>query len=306
MYSIFHAAAPIHRSAVLMDRPRGPNATTATAAATAARPRGLRCRQSSFFLHYLVAILASVHLSRAFQYVPGSGCQPVCSTGSLDADAVCLDAEFNSTAGGRRVRACVGCLLNSTAIDSATNETDVQFGLLALRFSLSSCMFGIPDERVSLSSPCQVTCTPLNSSISYNLAQEPSAASARLDYCTVGQFDDTTINNCAFCYSLIPQQFLCFCCFVSARRRRRRMAASGRISRVVEHEVRMHSPVLLSPDSKKQMLWASGGVGVGNDEPPRELSDLTNSTPVSAAPGIALGGHENDGTPLRDSFQRRY
>ncbi|RMZ75537.1 hypothetical protein DV738_g5403, partial [Chaetothyriales sp. CBS 135597] len=274
-------------------------------------------------LEAFLAVLALVQLSGAFQYVPGSSCQSICANGSLDADAVCLDAEFNSTAGGRRVRSCVGCLLNSTAVDTATNETDVEFGLLALRFTLSSCMFGIPDERVSLSSPCQVTCTPLNTSISYDLDRTPSDNSARLDYCTVAQFDDITINNCAFCYSLIPQQLdppepgnpffpeaaaifnetliagpappadpptqrglhgtalalaialpvvggiiiissLCFCCFISARRRRRRMAASGRISRVVEHEVRMHSPVLLTGDSKKQMMfWGSPG----HDEP---------------------------------------
>ncbi|RMZ75743.1 hypothetical protein DV737_g5154, partial [Chaetothyriales sp. CBS 132003] len=352
-----------------MARPRGPNATAAAAGG------GLWCHRH--FLLYLVAAFALLQLSCAFQYVPESGCQSVCSEGSLDADAVCLDTEFNSTARGRRLRSCVGCLLNSTAVDTTRNVTDVEFGLLALRFTLSSCMFGIPDERVSLSSPCQVTCTPLNESIGHGLTKSPAYTDARLDYCTVGQFDDTTINNCAFCYSLIPQQLfvanflqalhiacrdpptsgqsfypdasaifnetliagpaasstktghhglhgttlalvialpivggillistVCWCCFISARRRRRQMAASGRMERVHEHGIRMHSPI----DAKQ--MW-------GDKEPPREMSQLTPSSAATNArwtahyhdhqhqqPGIALGGHDSDGTPLRDSFHQ--
>ncbi|RMZ88523.1 hypothetical protein DV736_g4240, partial [Chaetothyriales sp. CBS 134916] len=289
-----------------------------------------------------------------------------------------IDTEFNSTARGSRLRSCVGCLLNSTVVDTASNETDVEFGLLALRFTLSSCMFGIPDERVSLSSPCQVTCTPLNASIGYNLTRTPAYTDARLDFCTASIFDDTTINNCAFCYSMISQQLfvanflqalhiacrdpptpgqpffpnaaaifnetliagpappskgtghhglrgtalaiaialpivggillissVCWCCFISARRRRRQMAASGRMERVHEHEARIHSPIDAKP------MW-------GDQEPPREMTQLTPTSATASArwslhynhqqqqqPGIALGGHESDGTPLRDSFHQR-
>ena len=81
-----------------------------------------------------------------------------------------------------------------------------------LRYTLSSCMFGVPEERVSISSPCQVSCQPLNNSISYQLTNDSSIASPGTDFCSAAQFDDTTINICAFCYSLIPQQlFLANC-----------------------------------------------------------------------------------------------
>ena len=83
---------------------------------------------------------------------------------------------------------------------------------VALRYTLSSCMFGIPEERVSISSPCQVTCTPLNVSIGYQLSNDTSGINPNLGFCTAAQFDDSTINNCAFCYSFIPQQlFLANC-----------------------------------------------------------------------------------------------
>lgn len=76
----------------------------------------------------------------------------------------------------------------------------------ALRYTLSSCMFGVPVERVSISSPCQVTCQPLNESVSYQINNDTNNADPGLDFCNAGPFGDLQINNCAFCYSLIPQQ----------------------------------------------------------------------------------------------------
>jgi hypothetical protein len=67
-------------------------------------------------------------------------------------------------------------------------------------------MFGIPEERVSISSPCQVTCAPLNASIGYRLTNNSENADPSQDFCTASRFDDPTINNCAFCYSLIDEQ----------------------------------------------------------------------------------------------------
>lgn len=67
-------------------------------------------------------------------------------------------------------------------------------------------MFGIPNERVSISSPCQVTCQPLNDSVAFQINNDTDSAEPGLDFCDAGRFDSTTINNCAFCYSLIPQQ----------------------------------------------------------------------------------------------------
>ena len=75
------------------------------------------------------AVLTLLRLSHAFQFVPKSGCASVCRDGTLTEDAVCLDAEYRNTDGGRKLESCVGCLLNSTAVDAVKNETDVEFGL---------------------------------------------------------------------------------------------------------------------------------------------------------------------------------
>ena len=80
------------------------------------------------------------------------------------------------------------------------------------------------------------------------------------------------------------------------------MAASGRMERVVEHEVAMYSPV------EGKSMW-------GGREPPREMAPLGPAgkglSPGTAnarwsqhyPPGTAVGGQENDGTPLSSSFQ---
>ncbi len=67
-------------------------------------------------------------------------------------------------------------------------------------------MFAIPEDHISISSPCQVSCSPLNASVGYHITNDSSAATPGNDFCTASQFDDATINKCATCYSFIPQQ----------------------------------------------------------------------------------------------------
>jgi hypothetical protein len=80
-------------------------------------------------LPILLALTGLFRLSYAFEHVPNSPCASTCADGTLTKDAVCLDAQYKSTQGGRNLQTCVGCLLNSTAVDTAKNETDVEYGL---------------------------------------------------------------------------------------------------------------------------------------------------------------------------------
>jgi hypothetical protein len=95
----------------------------------------------------------------------------------------------------------------------------------------------------------------------------------------------------------------CWCCWITTRRRRQAMAASGRMDKVREAQ---ESPGLYSP--------VSGKMGWGEGEPPREMTQFASGgrEPSPALnrcsghqhypPGTAVGGE--DGTPLRTSFQR--
>lgn len=78
--------------------------------------------------------------------------------------------------------------------------------IVNLRYTVSECLFARPEQRISISNPCVVTCEPLADAIGYSLSNDSSNYNPSLGWCNAGQFDDTTINNCAFCYGLIPQQ----------------------------------------------------------------------------------------------------
>ena len=81
---------------------------------------------------YLVLCLLTtlVRPATALQTVPGSPCQSTCAqAGNLQDNVVCLDADYGESETGRLYRECVSCQLNSTAIDTGKNETDVEFAL---------------------------------------------------------------------------------------------------------------------------------------------------------------------------------
>lgn len=68
-----------------------------------------------------------------------------------------------------------------------------------LRYALSTCVFGFPQEKISTSTPCQVSCEPLRSAIGHNL--NTNATLEDLSYCSLSSFQDTVgINRCAACY----------------------------------------------------------------------------------------------------------
>ena len=71
-----------------------------------------------------------LRVTSALQSVAGSPCQSLCAdAGTLEEDVVCLDANYQSLEQGRAFRQCVACQLNSTAVDTVKNETDVEWGL---------------------------------------------------------------------------------------------------------------------------------------------------------------------------------
>ena len=75
-------------------------------------------------------LTALLRFTAALQSVPGSPCEPVCANaGQLQDDVVCLDADYRNLENGRAFQTCVSCQLNSTAVDTDTNATDVEYGL---------------------------------------------------------------------------------------------------------------------------------------------------------------------------------
>lgn len=89
--------------------------------ATSAAPR---------YVALLYLLTAFLRVTYALRSVSGSPCDSVCAdAGTLEDDVVCLDANYQSLDSGRAFQKCVACQLNSTAVDTANNETDVGWGL---------------------------------------------------------------------------------------------------------------------------------------------------------------------------------
>jgi len=80
---------------------------------------------ATFLLTCLQAVLS-------FQHVPNSPCTDVCSgnpQNTLEKDVVCFDTDYTDNKDGEALRNCVACELNSTAVDTANNQSDVEWAL---------------------------------------------------------------------------------------------------------------------------------------------------------------------------------
>lgn len=82
---------------------------------------------------YVLTAILSISFSdtaSALQTVPGSQCADLCTQNDLNYanNTVCLDEDYQ-TGGGQQFRECTTCLLNSTAVDTASNISDVYWGL---------------------------------------------------------------------------------------------------------------------------------------------------------------------------------
>jgi len=82
--------------------------------------------------YILTAVLSTTFSSpaSALQTVPGSPCADQCTRNDLSYanNTVCLDEDYQ-TGSGQQFRECTTCLLNSTAVDTAANVSDVYWGL---------------------------------------------------------------------------------------------------------------------------------------------------------------------------------
>jgi len=82
---------------------------------------------------YILTAILSISFSSpasALQTAPGSPCADKCTQNELSYanNTVCLDEAYK-TGGGQQLRECTTCLLNSTVVDTASNISDVYWGL---------------------------------------------------------------------------------------------------------------------------------------------------------------------------------
>ncbi|OLN84911.1 hypothetical protein CCHL11_03927 [Colletotrichum chlorophyti] len=149
-------------------------------------------------------------LASAIQVAKGSPCETLCGN-VLDAttkdDIVCDEHSYSSAAGSVYSQ-CISCQLSSGY--STADQTDTQWLLYNLRWAVSYCVFGYPNNTNIGSSPCltrqvhstmrnvdglqMITLNPLQRAIIYN---ELAPNSTEYDYCT--DWDHTQTDRCASC-----------------------------------------------------------------------------------------------------------
>jgi hypothetical protein len=81
-----------------------------------------------------------------------------------------------------------------------------------LRYAFSTCVYGFPESVANLSTPCTVSCQPLDSALEYDLAN-PSGVNFDT-WCGASSFADNLISQCEFCFNLTQTEvYMANCVF---------------------------------------------------------------------------------------------
>jgi hypothetical protein len=145
----------------------------------------------------------------AVRVAPGSPCERYCGNvldNTVSSDMTCNEAAYASSSAGIVFEGCVSCELSSTY--SAKTQTDAQWMLYNMRYALSYCVFGFPDNKNVGSNPCitSTACEPLKNAIESNQLGQNSSA---YDYCATWRRDQ--VPKCAACLRAGNNHYLSNC-----------------------------------------------------------------------------------------------
>ncbi|CAG8977757.1 hypothetical protein HYALB_00010978 [Hymenoscyphus albidus] len=142
----------------------------------------------------------------ALQSLGNSPCATQCgnilsSTSGFDIE--CQDARYYVTPGSI-FQACVSCQLASKYVDPQTKQTDLQWGLYNLRYAVSWCLFGYPNNNHTDSTPCTTSfsCGLVQSGFEFDSL---NPASSQYGYCT--QYHPNDVLSCNNCLKLQQGKF---------------------------------------------------------------------------------------------------
>ncbi|RSL43620.1 hypothetical protein CEP54_015022 [Fusarium duplospermum] len=121
-------------------------------------------------------------------------------------DIVCHEDDYTSGS-GIVFQQCLACEQTSD-YRTSDNETDQQYYLYNLRYAVSYCLFGIPDNKDVINTPCMTSkaCGPFHDAIVYkNLSSKVD----KYEYCDIWPVDDTLdFNGCTECLQAGDNHFL--------------------------------------------------------------------------------------------------
>ncbi|KAH7152347.1 hypothetical protein B0J13DRAFT_658746 [Dactylonectria estremocensis] len=150
----------------------------------------------------------AIPAANAILVAPNSPCSSNCGNvlGSTSAsDIVCSQDSYSSGA-GQVFDNCVSCEITSDYSNSG--ETDQQWALYNLRYAVSYCLFGTPDNSDVITTPCITSkaCGPFKEAIEFkNLSSNVDS----YDYCTLWPVTDSAdFKGCKECLQAGSQDYL--------------------------------------------------------------------------------------------------
>ncbi|KAI9677502.1 MAG: hypothetical protein M1817_006456 [Caeruleum heppii] len=166
-------------------------------------------------LYVVFAILSSAQPTDALRVSPKSSCASVClasssvddanstaSTAVSGAEIVCRDPEYTGTDEGQSFKACEECLAGSATLNGPAEFTELFSFLYNIRFAFSYCLYGVPDNAKVISTPCVVSCQPLQSSVTTQLISNDT--SDPYEYCQGPILDG--VSKCASCLNMTSDE----------------------------------------------------------------------------------------------------
>lgn len=119
----------------------------------------------------LCAFLAAS--SHALLVAPSSQCAVQCGnvlSSTSGSDLTCTDSAYAGSVTGQTFQSCIACELNSTYVDPTTKQSDLQWLLYNLRYTVSWCLWGYPNNTGVSSTPCVTSfaCGLLQSGVEYD------------------------------------------------------------------------------------------------------------------------------------------
>ncbi|KAI9049209.1 hypothetical protein LZ554_007056 [Drepanopeziza brunnea f. sp. 'monogermtubi'] len=113
--------------------------------------------RSSIFKPTLVLITSFASTTSALLASTSSPCASQCGN-TLDntsgSDIACSNAEFKSTDAGTVFENCISCQVRSNYVDPVTKESDLHWAIYNIRYAVSWCLFGYPNNENVISTPC--------------------------------------------------------------------------------------------------------------------------------------------------------
>jgi len=160
----------------------------------------------SLVSHSLFLTTVFISSTSALLAQTNSPCAVQCGNvlgGTSGDDIVCYDSKYGSST-GTTFSNCITCQLSSTYIDPNTKHSDVQDALYNLRYAISWCLFGYPNNPSVGDTPCQTSfaCGPMQSGFELDSL---STNSSTYKYCAL--FPDVNVPKCSSCLALQTDEF---------------------------------------------------------------------------------------------------